>query len=51
MAFYVYNLIFCQRNAILKGLQGAEDDDLVLISDLDEIPKRHSVVLLRVCQG
>jgi len=27
-----------QRNAIQKGLEKAEDDDLILISDLDEIP-------------
>ena len=28
-----------QRNAIAQGLQGAKDDDVVLISDLDEIPR------------
>ena len=27
-----------QRNAILRGLEKAEDDDVVIISDLDEIP-------------
>ena len=29
-----------QRNCILRGLHGAKDDDIVLISDLDEIPRR-----------
>ena len=28
-----------QRNAIAEGLKGAKDDDTVLISDLDEIPR------------
>ncbi len=28
-----------QRNAISQGLQGARDEDTVLISDLDEIPR------------
>lgn len=28
-----------QRNAIADGLKGAKDDDTVLISDLDEIPR------------
>lgn len=28
-----------QRNAISQGLQGAKNDDTVLISDLDEIPR------------
>jgi hypothetical protein len=28
-----------QRNAILRGLRGAKDDDMVLISDADEIPR------------
>lgn len=27
-----------QRNQIIRGLQGARDDDIVLLSDLDEIP-------------
>ena len=27
-----------QRNSILKGLQNSKDDDLIIISDLDEIP-------------
>jgi hypothetical protein len=32
-----------QRNAIAKGLPAIADDDLVLISDIDEIPRRESV--------
>ena len=32
-----------QRNAIAKGLVGARDDDVVLISDLDEIPRPESI--------
>ena len=27
-----------QRNCILKGLQNANDDDYIIVSDLDEIP-------------
>jgi len=33
---------FCenyQRNAIMRGLETVQDDDLVMISDLDEIPR------------
>jgi beta-1,4-mannosyl-glycoprotein beta-1,4-N-acetylglucosaminyltransferase len=29
---------FYQRNSILKGLKSASDEDLILISDVDEIP-------------
>ncbi len=32
-----------QRNAIAKGLCNAHDDDVVLISDVDEIPRPESV--------
>lgn len=32
-----------QRNAIMRGLVDAEPDDLVLISDVDEIPKPESI--------
>lgn len=28
-----------QRNCILNGLAGAEDDDLVIVADVDEIPR------------
>lgn len=33
-----------QRNAILDGLRDCADDDIVLISDCDEIPRSHCVV-------
>lgn len=33
-----------QRNAILQGLRDCADDDIVLISDCDEIPRSHCVV-------
>lgn len=32
-----------QRNAISKGLEGCNGDDVVIISDLDEIPRAESV--------
>ena len=32
-----------QRNEILRGLEGARPDDIVLISDLDEIPRPEAV--------
>ena len=38
---YILNAIYRengQRNFILKGLKHANDDDLILISDVDEIP-------------
>ena len=33
-----------QRNAIADGLKGAKDDDVVLVSDLDEIPRPEKIV-------
>ena len=39
-----------QRDGILKGLDDAREQDLVLISDVDEIVKRDTMLLLRVCQ-
>ena len=48
---------FLQRDSILRGLPelapgGAGlESDLVLVSDVDEIPKRAAVRLLRVCHG
>lgn len=33
-----------QRNAIAEGLKDAKDDDIVLISDLDEIPRPEKIV-------
>ena len=38
---YIMNAAFrenYQRNSILKGLVNSQEDDLVIISDLDEIP-------------
>ena len=38
---YIMNAIFRengQRNFILNGLKDAEDEDMILISDVDEIP-------------
>jgi len=32
-----------QRNMIAEGLKGAKDDDIVLISDLDEIPRPEKI--------
>jgi len=34
---------FYQRNAIMKGLVSAKDDDLILISDVDEIPNLNNI--------
>ena len=36
-----------QRRAILRGLDRATDDDLVIISDVDEIPRREVIGELR----
>lgn len=36
-----------QRDAILRGLEGASGDDLVLVSDVDEIPRPEVVERLR----
>jgi len=32
-----------QRNAIMRGLKKCKDRDIILISDLDEIPKGHLI--------
>lgn len=32
-----------QRNAIAEGLKGAKDDDTIIISDLDEIPRPEKI--------
>lgn len=42
---------FHQRNAMLRGLTDAQPDDLVIISDIDEIPREKSLRVLRVCKG
>lgn len=36
---------FCQRNFIVNGLKESRDDDFILISDLDEIPKLDNIDL------
>lgn len=36
-----------QRNAILRGLLDAPDDSIILISDVDEIPRRSAVQMLK----
>ena len=36
-----------QRNAIVRGLSGASEEDVVMISDIDEIPRREIVEQLR----
>jgi hypothetical protein len=44
-------MAFYQRNAMMRGLADAQPDDLVIISDADEIPREKSLRVLRVCQG
>ena len=34
---------FFQRNAILEGLKNADEDDLIIISDVDEIPNLEEI--------
>jgi len=36
-----------QRNAMLRGLVGCKDEDIILISDLDEIPNQQSIYQIR----
>ena len=40
-----------QKNGILQGLNGAREDDLVIVSDVDEIPRAVVVKQLRLCSG
>ncbi|MBY6261984.1 hypothetical protein EI613_08605 [Azospirillum sp. 412522] len=37
----------CQRDAILRGLDGCRDDDMIIVSDVDEILRREVVERLR----
>ena len=39
-----------QRNHIIKGLDTAKDDDLILISDVDEIPNLEDIDLKKINQ-
>ena len=48
---YIMNAIFRengQRNFILNGLKDAEDEDMILISDVDEIPNLEKLKLHQV---
>jgi beta-1,4-mannosyl-glycoprotein beta-1,4-N-acetylglucosaminyltransferase len=40
-----------QRNCILRGIEDLDDDDLVLISDVDEIPNKHMLELPASVKG
>ena len=45
---YIFNALYRengQRNLISKGLSGAENEDFILISDVDEIPKLNNINL------
>ena len=45
---YIFNAAYRengQRNLISKGLSGAENEDLILISDVDEIPRLNNINL------
>ena len=48
---YIMNAVYrenSQRNFITKGLQKADENDLILVSDVDEIPKLSSLNLSRI---
>ena len=48
---YIYNASYRengQRNLIKKGLSGAENEDLILISDVDEIPNLSNLNLQEI---
>ncbi len=48
---YILNAAYrenSQRNFILKGLQNAQEEDLILISDVDEIPNLESLNLQKI---
>lgn len=40
-----------QRNAISEGLKGANDDDIILVSDLDEIPRPEKIIEFKNVPG
>lgn len=48
--FSPWKLEFFQRNALVRGLVGCKPDDIILVSDVDEIP-RASVLQEYVQQG
>ena len=48
---YIFNAAYRengQRNLIIKGLSGAKNEDLILISDVDEIPKLSNLNLKKI---
>ena len=48
---YIMNALYrenAQRNFIINGLKNADEDDLILISDVDEIPKLGSLNLNQI---
>ena len=50
---YIFNAAYRengQRNFILKGLKNAQNDDLILVSDVDEIPNLKDLDLKKVSQ-
>ena len=42
-----WTLEYFQRNAIMRGLKNLKDKDIVLISDLDEIPSKEGILLAK----
>ena len=50
---YIFNAIYRengQRNFILNGLKNANDEDMILISDVDEIPNLENIQLDKIIQ-
>lgn len=45
-----WTLEFFQRNAIMRGLYAASDDDFVIVGDVDEIPRPHLIAELATRQ-
>ena len=48
---YIFNAAYRengQRNLIIKGLSGAKNEDLILISDVDEIPKLSNLNIKKI---
>jgi len=44
-------LLVFHKRGILKGLTDADPDDIVIVSDIDEVPKRDVIQLLAGCTG
>ena len=50
---YIFNAIYRengQRNFIINGLKNANDEDMILISDVDEIPNLENIQLNKIIQ-